>query len=315
MKRSRIFLRVALLVVLVWLVATSVIGVVATEMAMHPGRRALAPNTEDLVQRIAARNLASVADASVAAADGVTLQGWQMRPRQGNGDAVILLHGQSDNRLGMLGYAEMLLRNGYAVLLPDARGHGESGGAVATYGVEEAEDVRRWLDWVKKTDAPRCVYGLGESMGAGELLASLSGVGQGFCAVVAESPFASFREASYDRLGEELGEGAWVGRTLLRPAVEAGFLYARWRYGVDFEKASPERAVAASRVPVLLIHGLRDTNLPPYNSERIVAGRGLREPAVVLWEPVEAGHTEAASAEPGKFERRVVGWFEGHGPV
>jgi predicted esterase len=43
-----------------------------------------------------------------------------MRPREANGDAVILLHGVSDNRLGMYGYGKWLLDNHYSVLMPDA---------------------------------------------------------------------------------------------------------------------------------------------------------------------------------------------------
>jgi fermentation-respiration switch protein FrsA (DUF1100 family) len=211
----------------------------------------------------------------------------------------------------MLGDADLLLRHGYQVLLPDARAHGTSGGELATYGVKEAGDVRLWFDWIQQAEAPRCIDGLGESMGAALLLQSLRTT-PGFCAVVAESSFASFREASYDRLGEQVHAGAWAGRSLLRPAVEAGLLYARWRYGVDFEQASPQNAVAASRVPVLLIHGKKDTNLPARNSEMILAHNRTRIPAVVLWEPAEAGHCGAAGAEPDEFERRVIGWFESH---
>jgi len=242
----------------------------------------------------------------------VTLRGWTLRPVTGNGDAVILLHGQSDNWRGMLGYADMLLRHGYEVVLPNARSHGASGGELATYGVKEARDLRRWFDWVQKNDAPRCIDGLGESMGAALLLESLRTT-PGFCAVVAECPFASFREASYDRLAAKLGAGAWLGRTLLRPAVEAGFLYARLRYGVDLDQDSPEDAVAASKVPVLLIHGKLDRNLSPWHSELIMKRSAGRIPAVVLWEPADAGHTGAAGAEPQEYERRVIGWFAGHG--
>jgi fermentation-respiration switch protein FrsA (DUF1100 family) len=115
-------------------------------------------------------------------------------------------------------------------------------------------------------------------------------------------------------MGEKMNAGAWAGRTLLRPAVEVGLLYARWRYGVDLERASPENAVAASLVPVLLIHGRRDINLPPRHSERILARSSSRIPAVVLWEPAEAEHCGAAGAEPEEFERRVIGWFESHSP-
>ena len=183
---------------------------------------------------------------------------------------MILLHGHTDNRAGMLGSADMLLRQGYAVLLPDARAHGASGGDMATYGVKEADDVRRWFDWIERSESPRCIDGLGESMGAAQLLASLRTT-PGFCAVVAESAFANFREASYDRTGEKINAGAWAGRTLLRPVVEVGLLYARWQYGVNLEQASPQNAVAASSIPVLLIHGLKDTNLPPRHSEMIPA--------------------------------------------
>ena len=117
------------------------------------------------------RNHAELTEASIAANDGVTLRGWSIRPRRGNGDAVILLHGHTDNRAGMLGNADLLLRHGYAVLLPDARGHGASGGDLATYGVKEADDIRRWFDWIEQAEAPRCIDGLGESMGAALLLA------------------------------------------------------------------------------------------------------------------------------------------------
>jgi len=281
------------------------------EAALHPGRNVEGAHSEELAAAIAASHQATLIDASVTAGDGVLLRGWSIRQVHGNGDVVILLHGQSDNRAGMLGYADLMLRHGYSVLLPDARAHGLSGGDLATYGVNEADDVRRWYYWISKTESPRCIYGLGESMGAAQLLNSL-GSERGFCAVVAESSFASFREASYDRLGEKLNAGAWAGKTILRPAVEAGLLYAMWKYGVNLEQASPENAVATSRVPVLLIHGLKDTNLPPCNSEMILARSRARGLAAVLWEPAGAGHTGAASAEPEEFERRVIGWFESH---
>jgi dipeptidyl aminopeptidase/acylaminoacyl peptidase len=148
-------------------------------------------------------------------------------------------------------------------------------------------------------------------MGAAILLESLKTT-PGFCAAVAESPFASFREASYDRLDQWSGTGPWLGQTLVRPTVETGLLYARWRYGVDLGQDSPENAVAASNVPVLLIDGLKDTNLPPRNVEMILERSASRGAAVVLWEPAEAGHTGAVAAEPLEYERRVVGWFQSH---
>jgi dipeptidyl aminopeptidase/acylaminoacyl peptidase len=294
----------------VWLVLCAVAGVVATEWALHPGRQVLSPGMKAQAVALAERDGATLTTVSISADDGVPLSGWAIRPDRQNGNAVILLHGVSDNRAGMLGAADLFLRRGYFVLLPDARAHGLSGGAIATYGIKESDDIRNWFEWIKQTQASHCIDGLGDSMGAAQLLQSLNKE-PGFCAVEAESSFANFREASFVRMGQQIDAGAWTGRTLLRPAVEFGLLYVRWRYGVDLSQAAPDEAVASSRVPVLLIHGLKDTNLPPRNSEMIVAMNHEQSGRLVLWEPPEAGHCGAAGAEPREYERRVLGWFEG----
>src|SRR5258708_26042355 len=155
------------------------------------------------------------------------------------------------------------------VLLPDARAHGSSGGGLATYGLNEADDIPRWVNWIETAEDPRCMFGLGESMGAAQLFQSLPKETR-FCAVVAESPFATFREVAYARFGRPFHTGPWLGRTFFRPAVDVGFLYVRFRYGLNMEAASPKRAVAGVKTPVLLIHGLQDRNIPPYHSDMIL---------------------------------------------
>ncbi len=242
------------------------------------------------------------------APDGAVLQAWFMRPPQPNGDAVILLHGVSDNRMGMYGYGRWLLQNHYTVLIPDARAQGNSGGALATYGLMESDDIHRWADWIETATHPRCMFGLGESMGAAQLLQSLPKEPR-FCAVVAESPFAAFREVAYARFGRPFHTGPWIGRTFFRPTVDVGFLYVRLRYGLNMEDASPEKAVASSKIPVLLIHGLLDHNIPPYHSDLIQA---KNPSAVVVWKVPDAVHTRAHKVAPEEFERRVLEWFAKH---
>jgi uncharacterized protein len=245
-------------------------------------------------------------DVSITTPDGATLRGWMLLPAPRNGNAVLLLHGLADNRNGMIGYAELLLAHGYTVLLPDARAHGMSGGALATYGLQERNDIRQWVDLLRVREHPVCVYGFGESMGAAQLLQSL-GAGTDLCAVAVESPFATFREIAYDRMGQPFHLGSWVGRTLLRPLVEVAFLRARWKYGLDMGKISPQDS-AAGNVPVLLIHGQADSNIPVRHSRMIHARDGNSE----LWEVPGADHCGAVNAAPEEFERRVLGWFQVH---
>lgn len=298
-------LRRVLLAVFLYITFCAVAGVFIADGALHPARRLLTENEVNAARESARVLDAELDDASITAADGAVMRAWTIHPRHGNGDAVILLHGAGDNRVGMTGYARLLLGHGFIVLMPDARAHGVGGGAVASYGLVERNDIRQWFDFLTVKDHPRCIFGFGESMGAAQVLQSLA-AGTRFCAVAAESPFSNFREIAYDRMGQPFHLGPWVGRTVLRPVVEAAFLRARWKYGLNMDLVSPEDAVAATNVPVLLIHGQIDSNIPIRHSRRIHE----RNPTSQLWEVPGADHCGALSAAPQEFVRRLVGWFQ-----
>jgi uncharacterized protein len=237
--------------------------------------------------------------------NGIRLAAWLITPHHPNGSTVILLHGHGDNRAGMLPFAPMFLRRGYSVLLPDARAHGESGGGIATFGLYESRDLSHWMDWLTERGSSGCVYGLGESMGAAILLQALANEPR-FCAAVAEAPFSSLREVAYDRLGQHVGSGAWLGRTLFRPLIDEAFLIARLRYQIDFDAASPAKAAATTHVPILLIHGTKDFNIPLRHCEKILKHHlGVME----FWQVQGAGHTGALGTDPVEFEHRVADWF------
>ena len=289
-----------------YLAACTAGGLYLADGSLHPGRRTLSEEEVIAFQNTLRSTQAELKDVSITTSDQVILRGWILRPLTPNGNAVIVLHGLADNRLGMVGYAQLLLAHGYIVLLPDARAHGVSGGSLATHGLLERSDIRQWVDFLWFSGQPRCVYGLGESMGASLLLQSLQ-AGSRFCAVVAESPLSTFREIAYDRMGQPFHLGPWVGRTVFRLLIEIGFLRARWKYGLDMDEISPERAVANSQVPVLLIHGQIDGNIPVRHSRAIHAWA----PRTVLWEVPGADHCGAIAVAPQEFERRVVGWFGG----
>jgi uncharacterized protein len=119
----------------------------------------------------------------------------------------------------------------------------------------------------------------------------------------------SFREVAYARMGQPFHVGPWLGRTLLRPTVDVGFVFVWLKYGLNMEIASPEQAVAQAKTPVLLIHGLDDTNIPPYHSDLIKAKNPT---SVAVWKVPGALHTGARAAEPREFDRRVLEWFAAH---
>lgn len=290
---------------IVYLSLSVIAGIALAELQLHPQRHPVAKNVGTVERAILGGDPENV---EVRAADGVLLKAWYIRPRKADVGDVLMLHGVADNREGVAGFAPMFLEHGYGVLMPDSRAHGESGGKIATYGLLERNDIHRWVSWLYSTQHSRCVYGFGESMGAAQVLESLHAESR-FCAVVAESPFSSFRAVGCERAAFYVGAPPWVGRTVLRLPVEIGILYARIRYGLDFARDNPIQAVAESSTPVLLIHGTRDINILPRHSELIAA----RSPShVVLWEVPGATHCGASSVQPVLFWRKVLGWYATH---
>jgi dipeptidyl aminopeptidase/acylaminoacyl peptidase len=281
-------------------ISTAAVPVFIAEGSLHIHNR-IVPDSH-AADYFARQNDATWQPAVLKAADGIQLQAWFFRPAEFNGAAVLLLHGVGDTRLGMTGHLQYLLRNGYAALMPDARGHGSSGGDLVTYGLKEARDTAMWVQWLDGQPGVERIYGLGESMGAGVLIQSLA-YHPDFRAIVAECSFATFEDVAEYRVGSRLlPVVAW-------PVVRMASWYSRLRYGVDVTQASPADALRRSNTPVLLIHGTADVNIPPQESRDLHAANPS---STVLWEVRGATHVGAQTVEPHEYQRRVLSWFGDH---
>jgi len=301
------FIKIVIVVSALYLALSAVAGVVLAEASLRLWHRPLS-HRQQAQAIVRSEFQTDLQEVSITASDSAILKAWYVRPRNFNSNAVVLTHGITDNREGVAGYAELFLKHGYAVLLPDARAHGESGGEFATYGLKEADDLHRWVSWLYAQDSPGCVYGFGESYGAALLLQSLAAEPR-YCAVVVEDAFSTAREMSYERVSGFLHLHDWFGKSLGRPIIAAADLYSRARYGIDLLQPSPLDAVKHSSVPVLLIHGELDRSINPRHSVIIAKAAPSH---VQLWLVPNAQHTGAWTAAHDEFESRVLGWFIQH---
>ena len=245
----------------------------------------------------------------VTARDGALLKGWLLSPANPSGHYVVLLHGIKDSKSGMMRLARLFLESHYTVLATDNRGQGESGGELVTYGILERDDFRRWMDWLISNERPRNVFAVGESLGAAVLLDALP-YEHRLSAAVAECPYANFERVGIYRVAQRLPFPPRIGRFMSTTIVSSGFVYARMRYGLAFEAASPENVVGRIETPVLLIHGLDDTKTPASES-RILAAHNTSKTS--LWLVPGAGHVNAYAAVPEEFKDRVLKWFAENG--
>jgi len=268
---------------------------------LNPAR--LGPERLQETAQMLARTGAAKTDFVVRATDGAELRGWKVHPAKANGNWVLLFHGVSDNRSGVLGHAEILLRHGYSVVMMDSRAHGESAGATATYGWKERWDTVAVVNELYASERVKHLGALGVSMGAAIALQSAA-VEPRLAAVVAESPFSSLREVSYDYAG--LHFSPLLGETLFRPASITAMGALARTGGFNPDDVSPEKAVAARPFSVLLICGMRDHTIPCRHAERIFArARGYKE----LWVVKGAEHAAALGQAPAEYEHRIIQFF------
>jgi dipeptidyl aminopeptidase/acylaminoacyl peptidase len=291
-------------IVLSVLVLWAVSGAIFTEVSLRPRHRFAHPSPA--VEAAVRQESKIWDDVSIKAADGAVLRAWFLMPRTGEQGCVMVLHGVVSSRASGLGLARMFEGAGYSVLLPDARGQGDSGGSMVTYGILERGDTLRWADWLRARGCTR-LFGIGASMGASVLIQAAAEAPV-FRAIVAECPFSDLRTVAEDRIMLR----APLPRLLTRPLADAlvpmGFVYARLAYGLDLNEVSPVESAAHLRTPLLLIHGLADVKIPPAHSRAIAAAA----PSAELWLVPGAKHIAASIAAPEEYRRRVLGWFAAH---
>src|SRR5271170_1890170 len=221
MRRIRTRWLIGVLSLLIVLFTLSfVAAAVLAEGALHPLLRRRASDTAALAYSIGQAAGATAYKVGIRASGGVALSAWWLVPVRQTTRAVVACHGVGDSAYGALGYALLFLKNGYSVLVPDSRGHGESLGFV-TYGVLESGDMVQWLAWMKGNGIDEA-FGFGESLGGAILIQSLAR-GADFRALAVESSYSSFESVADER----------VGRVVAAPIafilVKEGILYTYLR--------------------------------------------------------------------------------------
>ena|ERR1700758_2521319 len=81
-------------------------GIGLAWIALHPPSSKVTSQEAANARQFAAAASQKFTDVSLTTPDGVILRAWFLEPPADNRDAVILLHGVSDNRMGMYGFGK-----------------------------------------------------------------------------------------------------------------------------------------------------------------------------------------------------------------
>jgi uncharacterized protein len=210
--------------------------------------------------------------------DSIALSALYM-PKQGDSarGTIICLHGIGNNKNAWVETALMLNDWGYNALLYDSRAHGESGGEYCTLGYYEKEDVRSAVDWLEQNHPMARVGIMGNSMGGAVALQALA-VESRLKFGLIECPFAELE--SVVLAYQKRYAGGFQFRELTMESLEKAGKIAHF----DPKQVCPVCIAPQIKQPILMLHGTKDINISPDNTDRIFEALGSAQKEKMLIE-------------------------------
>lgn len=204
-------------------------------------------------------------DYTVMGAEGYELNVQFIRNPVPTDKYVIITHGYTGNRLGALKYVRFYLELGFNCVIYDLRGHGLNRRTFTTFSVLEGRDLAAVIRDTRQRYKNISKLGLhGESLGAASTVSCLQYKPEVDFAV-ADCGFADI---------ENVLRGGFRSSHLPGSVYHIANMGARLRYGYSFGDMRPIDRLSENRVPILFIHGGKDTIILPENSKAMAERTG-----------------------------------------
>ncbi len=195
-------------------------------------------------------------NAVIRARDGVKLFA-RVYDRENARAVVIMMHGyrsMAENDFSCS--SKFIHTSGFAMVMPDQRAHGRSGGLLITFGIRERWDLMEWIKYAETRFPGKKILLEGLSMGASTVLmaAGERELPKSVVGIICDCGYTSPRDIIR----------AVIRRRHMPVAVCYPMIRAAGRLlgGFDIESCSALEAGRNARVPALFIHGEADGFVP-----------------------------------------------------
>ncbi len=234
--------------------------------------------------------------------DSLRLKAKYIQNEQKTGKAVILAHGFRNTGDDMGKLAKFYYQEGFDILLPDARGHGESEGNYIGYGWHERLDYLDWIQLLIKEHGATDIILHGNSMGAATvLMTSGENLPDAVKGIIADSGYSSVKAELQHQLKN-------IYHLPSFPLLNVTSVITNIKAGYTFEEASTVKQVKKNTRPLLIIHGDADDLVPTSMGHELYdAAGGEKE----LWIVPDAGHTKAFDNVTEEYEKRLKDFLDG----
>lgn len=240
---------------------------------------------------------------SIVSDDGLTLVGDIFRTEEESHLWVITAHGYSGNRTNTYNVGSFFALEGYNVLAPDLRGHGDSDGEYSGMGWLDRADMLLWIDYIIDLDSDAEIVLYGGSMGGATVMMTAGEeLPDNVKAVVEDCGYTSVWDIFSDELSYLFGLPEF-------PVLYIADVIADIRAGYSFREASSLEQVANAEVPILFIHGSEDNFVYTEMVYELYDACPTEKALLVV---DGAGHNESYKLEPELYFDTVFSFLENY---
>lgn len=237
--------------------------------------------------------------------DGLKLRAVFLPCEKPQGKTALLFHGyRSSGLLNMGMFVRFYHENGFDVLLPDNRAHGESEGRYIGFGVLDSTDCVAWCEEIlRRSGAAQKLLLHGVSMGASTvLMAAYRGLPPQVCAVVSDCAFTSCMDEFCHVL-----RGKW--RLPVKPLAALTNFWCKRLASFDMRAPSSGVRFRQGALPYLFIHGGDDRFVPTAMASTLF--RACKSPQKELWIVPGAKHAVSYLTDQKGYEEKLAALFRG----
>ncbi len=234
--------------------------------------------------------------------DDLKLAADHFSPKEPSHRWALLVHGYGRDRTFAYDYAEAYLERGWNVITPDLRAAGESEGEYITMGFFESDDLIGWIKKIVELDPSAEIVLHGVSMGAATvMLTTGKELPPNVKVAVEDCGYTSAYEMFRDQLQVIFGLPEF-------PIMKCVDVVSGVKTGASVSSAAPIKAVGATKVPMLFIHGDADRLIDHSMMERLFEASGA--PVKEQWTVEGAGHADAKPKNPAAYFERVFAFVD-----
>lgn len=216
---------------------------------------------------------------------------------------VVFLHGYGMERSLSMPWGVLLADAGFASILVDLPGHGESPRKQVTFGVQEASYVNALADSLIKSGYPAPYLLFGISLGATTAIRSAAARGDQWDIVLAFEPFDDIEDV-IDNVADDL---PWPLRWLATTRRRAAMLEAiEAQTGVSSADMRLVPVLSQYRTPTLVLHSQEDDWIPYAQAQRIAATSA----DITLWLYPNGGDHEFFPLPFWRYCTPIFSWLD-----